>query len=132
MVKLTTFGDKRICNRCHELKNLDEFTSDKHKYLGKAHRCRICDAKRSREFPKKKNITYYEQMTKYYDKTMARRQVILAIKRGEITRGICEVCGVSDVQGHHEDYSKPLEVRWLCRKHHMELHRKPVQALTKE
>jgi hypothetical protein len=37
----------------------------------------------------------------------------------------CEVCGdVLNVQAHHDDYDKPLEVRWLCRKHHQALHRK--------
>ena len=38
------------------------------------------------------------------------------------------------VVAHHDDYSKPLDVRWLCRSHHMQLHadlRKlgtPIQA----
>ena len=35
----------------------------------------------------------------------------------------CEVCGES-AQRHHDDYSKPLEVRWLCTRHHGEVHRK--------
>lgn len=47
-----------------------------------------------------------------------------ALKRGHLVKQPCEVCGVEKVDAHHEDYSKPLDVRWLCRKHHMELHRK--------
>jgi len=43
-------------------------------------------------------------------------------RRGKITRKPCEVCGSGDSQKHHDDYSKPLEVRWLCRAHHLELH----------
>jgi hypothetical protein len=37
-----------------------------------------------------------------------------------------EVCGISDCsevgEKHHPDYSKPLDVEHLCRKHHTELH----------
>ena len=45
-----------------------------------------------------------------------------AIRRGEIKRGRCVVCGSFRVDGHHPDYDKPLDVVWLCRKHHQRLH----------
>jgi hypothetical protein len=56
---------------------------------------------------------------------MARRSAVLAlnaaVKKGEIVRQPCEVCG-ADAQAHHDDYSRPLDVRWLCTKHHAEHH----------
>lgn len=36
----------------------------------------------------------------------------------------CLICGDEKSQAHHEDYNKPLEVIWLCDKHHKELHKK--------
>jgi hypothetical protein len=57
-------------------------------------------------------------------KDVARNILNKAVVRGDVERKPCEVCGNPKVDGHHEDYAKPLEVRWLCRKHHMELHRK--------
>ena len=45
-----------------------------------------------------------------------------AITSGKIERGECEVCGIGNAEGHHEDYNKPLDVRWLCRKHHAKIH----------
>lgn len=45
-----------------------------------------------------------------------------AIRSGEIKRLPCGVCGEEPADGHHDDYSKPLEVQWLCRKHHGEHH----------
>lgn len=43
-------------------------------------------------------------------------------KRGVLKPEPCEVCGSLDVEMHHEDYSKPLEVHWLCREHHLAHH----------
>lgn len=37
-----------------------------------------------------------------------------AIMRGDLVPRPCEQCGAEKTQGHHDDYSKPLEVRWLC------------------
>lgn len=48
-----------------------------------------------------------------------------AIRDGMITKGPCEVCGETrGVEGHHDDYSKPLEVRWRCKQHHEDTHHK--------
>lgn len=44
-------------------------------------------------------------------------------------RPACEVCG-EPAEQHHDDYSRPLEVRLLCRRHHMQEHRKGVRAVS--
>jgi len=45
-----------------------------------------------------------------------------AVRNKVIFKTPCEVCGCAKVEGHHVDYSKPLQVIWLCRKHHSEVH----------
>ena len=45
-----------------------------------------------------------------------------AIRVGKIQKQTCEKCG-KKAQAHHDDYSKPLQVRWLCSAHHAEHHR---------
>lgn len=49
-----------------------------------------------------------------------------AIRRGELIRQLCEKCGFiwprRRSHGHHEDYSKPLDVVWLCTMHHKMRH----------
>jgi len=47
-----------------------------------------------------------------------------ALKAGLLERQPCEVCGCDQVDGHHPDYDQPIAVIWLCRKHHVEVHRK--------
>lgn len=56
-------------------------------------------------------------------KASAHRKVALALKKNLLTRQPCEVCGDARSQAHHDDYGKPLEVRWLCGPHHAEWHR---------
>lgn len=46
-----------------------------------------------------------------------------ALASGRLERQTCEVCGHPRVDAHHDRYDDPLAVRWLCRRHHMGLHR---------
>lgn len=46
-----------------------------------------------------------------------------AIKVGALCRQPCEVCGKTKSEAHHDDYSAPLRIRWLCRGHHVLFHR---------
>ena len=46
-----------------------------------------------------------------------------AIRRGQLIKSRCEVCGIERVEGHHDDYSRPLDVRWLCKRHHIDAHK---------
>jgi hypothetical protein len=55
-------------------------------------------------------------------KIMARVMVHDRIKSGKLARQSCEVCGNAKVDAHHDDYARPLDVRWLCRRHHREHH----------
>lgn len=57
------------------------------------------------------------------NKANAHSRVRRAILRGDLQKLPCEICGHDQVQAHHDDYSKPLNVRWLCTKHHGEHHR---------
>jgi DNA repair exonuclease SbcCD ATPase subunit len=58
------------------------------------------------------------------EKVRAKNAVNHAIVAGVIERKPCEVCGNPLSEGHHEDYTQPLDVLWLCRTHHMEKHRR--------
>lgn len=60
---------------------------------------------------------------KYPEKYRARNKTYAALKSGALVRKPCVVCGAEKVDAHHPDYSKPLEVIWVCRRHHVELHR---------
>jgi ribosomal protein S27AE len=52
----------------------------------------------------------------------ARRVVRLAVAAGILKRRRCEKCKATKTHAHHDDYSQPLRVRWLCAKHHVERH----------
>lgn len=59
------------------------------------------------------------------EKYQARVIMHNAARDGKIDRRPCMVCGSKKSEAHHPDYSKPLDVIWLCKKHHVDIHYYP-------
>lgn len=97
-------------------------------------RCATCENKQ-RYAERKKNWTDEEKRAQYEriykwsrenkEKIAARKAVLYAVKVGKLRKpSKCSKCGkVANLDGHHPDYSKKLEVIWLCRECHQKLHR---------
>ena len=101
-------GRKSTCSNCGKEKEESQYNEGY---------CKSCKAFR------KKQIRPYRTEEQRF-KTAVRELTARAIKQGKLTRQPCEVCNtIEDVQAHHDDYTKPLDVRWLCRKHHREHHK---------
>lgn len=58
---------------------------------------------------------------KHPERKKASEMVNNAIRDGRLHRQPCWVCGLK-AQGHHPDYSRPLDVVWLCSPHHKQAH----------
>lgn len=122
----TAAGISSQCRACHMEGNLRTRDRDNARSLNADHmrRARAADPEkfraRDRASAQKKRLLNSE-------KVLARQALNNAVKRGDVVRpGACEACGhLTAVAGHHDDYSKPLQVRWLCRACHGKEHRMP-------
>jgi len=129
---------KRIKDREYERKNPDKMTA-KHDRWAKKNKLHLLEYNRKRyeqnpDLYKKRCIEYRKRKNnepvkrykyKYPHKKRAHLYVELAIEYGHLLRPEkCSKCGIAcKPDGHHEDYSKPLEIIWLCRKCHGFVHR---------
>jgi len=75
-----------------------------------------------RNHPNKCNERNREWKLLEPEKVKAINDLNNAVVAGRITRLPCEMCGAFPTDAHHDDYSKPLEVRWLCHSCHQRLH----------
>lgn len=58
-------------------------------------------------------------------KANCRSYLNVYIRRGKIIPQPCEICNSTiNIEAHHDDYTKPLDVKWLCRQHHLDHHNK--------
>lgn len=133
------------CFKCSKEKPLNEFYKHSQMadgYLGKCKECtkkdthqrsinpisrekiRLYEQKRFNNLERKKKIAEYQRNTRKNnnEKYKARTKVKVSIRNGSLTKLSCEICGNSKSEAHHEDYSKPLDVRWLCFSHHRMIH----------
>ena len=89
-------------------------------------KCREGSRKYRKRHPERGAEYQQGYIEEHPDRYKAHYLVQNAIRSGKLTRPpICESCfNERFTEGHHEDYSKPLDVDWLCTKCHTELRRK--------
>lgn len=84
------------------------------------------DPEKLKEYLKKIREYQRANRDKYRDKNRLRKKTYGLICRGVLIKQPCLVCGCINVQCHHLSYDDPLNVQWLCLKHHWEQHRKYI------
>ena len=133
----------KLCRSCNTEKQLSDFGKRSASKDGLAHKCKQCqkeyDSNRLKD-PKRMKMRRDYQKTEAGKKAHAKANsrwlakntvkraahIIVgnAVRDGKLTPEPCEVCFTThDVHAHHDDYAKPLEVKWLCSEHHKEWHR---------
>lgn len=73
-----------------------------------------------------KNYYHYKklQIKRYPERVEARVIASREVRAGRLIKQPCEFCKDKKTVKHHDDYSKPLEVRWMCRPCHRLYHKK--------
>lgn len=123
------------CGGCGETKTLEEFHRSKQSRDGRAWRCKLCKREGQREWDsanrekKREYVRRYrtkhpekekENRTRWRDanrdKMHAHAVLQWAVFKGRVVKPeSCESCSRSgDLEAHHADYTKPLDVEWLC------------------
>lgn len=112
-------GDGRL-GKCKECTKQDVHQN----YLLRVDQYKAYERERNRK-PERRVATVERQRRRRVteaEKYKARQAVSNALRNGKLKRLPCEVCGNKDVEAHHEDYAKPLDVKWLCFLHHRQAH----------
>lgn len=144
----------KYCPRCDQNKRLEEFNRDRSQKDGRFSFCRDCHqihgrtsnrayrrkhpervAARNKQYetehPERRAAKDKRMLKLYPEKAKARWAVNAAIREGKLEKprrcGECdELTEKRHLHAHHADYSKPLNVSWLCRPCHGLQHRKDI------
>lgn len=115
--------DKDYCSRCKEKHEHMTYYSKnvaKDGTITRYFQCHKCANERQKEYykknPERQRAVIYKSIAKYPEKQKARQKLNYAVKTGKIIKPQnCSFCNKGGrIEADHEDYSKPLEVTWLC------------------
>lgn len=131
------------CSCCGLERPLEAFQIRRASADGRTAACKECQKARDRaRYPKEraarlKGMRQYAATDNGRKKTLSAKRAYAArhpgrraanialcnaLRDGRVTRDPCHCCGAAEVEGHHADYSRPLDVTWLCVEHHNQLH----------
>ena len=139
---------EKVCRCCKQTKPIFEYYKHKQMADGRLNICKVCiilNVRKRRYDPisRGKILAYdrsrgsrqtkeylKEYRKKYPNKYKAHVLVGNAIRDKRLFKEPCSVCGTEMfINAHHDDYAKPLNVRWLCSSHHHQWHAEHGEAL---
>jgi len=111
-------GHQGICKSCYSAYNRKHYRDNFEHYAAyQRERNKKPEVKRAKAF------SYARWSRQNREKVRAQGVVGYAARKGLLVKTDCVECGSSEhIHGHHEEYSKPLEVVWLCAKCHHKRH----------
>lgn len=110
------------CSLCKEIKSFDFFHKDFSRSTGYSTYCKSCKKEKDKLYELGRNNKRKESWRKNFpERKNAQAKVFRALQNGKILRQPCFVCG-DKAEAHHPDYSRPLDVVWLCSSHHRQAH----------
>ena len=123
-------GLSSMCRLCASEKHREYYKANREKILTvtgkyqKQNRDKVREPKRRSACRRAESIRMSKRNANRQRPEISRahRMVAAAIKSGRLLKKPCEKCGNGNSQAHHDDYSKPLDVRWLCSLHHNQHH----------
>lgn len=128
----------KTCITCKRVKNESEFHKDRSRKEGLSPRCKPCACAQTKRYYRSNSGVWRRLSTetkrrgnrrynaKHPGRLRAHRIVDGELRSGRMKRGECERLSADcsgKVHAHHDDYAKPVEVRWLCARHHREWHK---------
>jgi len=116
----------KTCKTCSIEKETTDFYTNRAKckscYSNLVLNYRSANIEKHREYNARYRREQLATNEEYKFKDKARKKLWWATVNGTIEKLPCEVCGSKAEAHHHEGYDKPLNVKWLCKTHHMEAH----------
>jgi len=124
-------GRRAVCKECSCAHSKKYYAENREKHMEVCRQWQRDNRDKVNEYQKRARKKHREVTRRWNqnnpDRIKAHKLLNYAVFKGEVTKlNTCQVCGCEskDVEGHHYDYSKPLEVIWVCTKCHGWIHRK--------
>jgi len=125
------------CRGCDQTKPISEFYEHAAMHDGRMSRCKECTKSKVRmyrrlnesvrDYDRRRGARQTTEQAREYRQAFpeayrAHNAVNNAVRDGRLTKEPCLFCSAEKVHGHHRDYSRPLDVIWLCPRCHHRLH----------
>lgn len=135
----------KTCFKCNKVKPLSEFYKHPQMADGHVNKCKDCNKNDVAQNYENNRAHYIEYERKRWlnperrakalqyqrngrknnpERTSTYNRVSKAFLSGNLCKKPCEICNNPETEAHHNDYSKPFDINWLCREHHLEIHGK--------